>query len=88
MLNVKFFPNTKRDIHCMQACMQMILKYYYPNKTFSKKKLNELLKIKNKNMAVFPDMAVIVFSRLGINSKYIIQLVMILTGINEAKNIS
>jgi len=54
----------------MQACMQMILKYFYPEKRFSIKKLNELLRIRNRKMYCFPDMTVAVLSDLGINAKY------------------
>ena len=70
MLKVKFFPNSKNNLRCGQACMQMILDYYYPKKSFSKKKLNELLKIKNKKMYSFPEMQVAVLSKLDIDSKY------------------
>ena len=54
----------------MQACMQMILNYFYPKKKFSIKKLSELLRIKNKKMYCFPEMTVAVLSDLGINAKY------------------
>lgn len=70
MLKIPFFPNDKTDLHCMQACMQMILKYYYPSKHFSIKKLNELLEIGNKKMYGFPEIAVVVLSDLGIDAKY------------------
>lgn len=70
MLKIPFFPNDKTDLHCMQACIQMILKYYYPQKNFSIKKLNELLKIGDKKMYGFPEMAVGVLSILGVNAKY------------------
>lgn len=70
MLKVKFFPNSKSGLYCGQACMQMILNYYYPEKSFSKKKLNEFLKIRSKKMYSFPEMQVAVLSKLGVDSKY------------------
>jgi len=70
MLKIPFFSNDKTDLHCMQACMQMILKYYYPDKKFSIEELNKLLKIGSKKMYGFPEMAVAVLSDLGINAKY------------------
>lgn len=70
MLKIPFFPNDKTDLHCMQACMQMILEYHYPNKKFSIKELSKMLKIGNKKMFGFPEMAVVVLSDLGINAKY------------------
>jgi hypothetical protein len=70
MIKIPFFPNDKTDLHCMHACMQMILKYYYPDKKFSISRLNKLLKIGNKKMYGFPEMEVVVLSDLGINAKY------------------
>lgn len=70
MFKIPFFSNDRTDLHCMQACMQMILKYYYPDKKFSIFKINKLLKIGNKKMYGFPEMEVVVLSDLGINAKY------------------
>lgn len=37
-----FFGNTKDDLHCFQASMKMILKWFEPNKTYSWKTLDTL----------------------------------------------
>lgn len=70
MLKIPFCPNDKTDNHCMQACMRMILKYYYPDKSISIRKLNKLLKIGSRKGYLFPDMATVVLSNLGVNAKY------------------
>jgi len=40
MLSIPFYPNTKDNSHCVQACLKMALKYYFPKKTYSLTKLD------------------------------------------------
>jgi len=35
MLTIPFYPNTKDDTHCVQACLKSILKFYFPKKDYS-----------------------------------------------------
>lgn len=52
--NVPFYPNTKDDTHCVQACFKSILKYFL-NKNFSFKELDKLTKkAKGKGTWFFP----------------------------------
>jgi len=34
-LDVPLFPNSDLDVHCVQATLQMILKYYFPERDYS-----------------------------------------------------
>lgn len=43
-LRIPFYANLKDDNHCLQACFKMILKYYFPEKNYSFKKLDKLSK--------------------------------------------
>jgi len=40
--DVPFFANTPDDTHCFQASLKMVLKYFWPEKDFSWKKLDKL----------------------------------------------
>ncbi len=42
MKHVPFFPNTADNLHCYQACLKMVLKYFLPQKDFSFDTLDEL----------------------------------------------
>lgn len=35
MLDVPFYQNTKDNLHCSQACLKSILKFYFPDKEYS-----------------------------------------------------
>lgn len=41
-MEIPFYPNTKDDFHCVQAVLKMVLKYYFPNESWSFKKLDEV----------------------------------------------
>lgn len=34
-MHIPFYPNTKDNMHCMQACLKSVLKYYFPKKKYS-----------------------------------------------------
>lgn len=42
MLNIPFYKNLKDDCHCFQACLKMLLKYTFPDESYSYEKLNKL----------------------------------------------
>jgi hypothetical protein len=35
VLNIPFYKNTKDNLHCVQACLKSVLKYYFPHKNYS-----------------------------------------------------
>lgn len=41
-MNISFFKNTKDNSHCFQACLKMVLKFYFPKINFSYKKLDKI----------------------------------------------
>lgn len=41
MKQVPFFANTPDDTHCLQAALRMVLKYYFPDKNYTWKELEE-----------------------------------------------
>lgn len=40
--NIPFYSNTSDDTHCLQACLKMLLKYFYPNEEYSWEELDKL----------------------------------------------
>lgn len=49
MKKVPFYSNTKDNTHCFQACIKIILKYYFPNEKYSYPELDKITgKKKNK----------------------------------------
>jgi len=42
MLDISFFSNTKDDLHCVQAVLKSVLKYYFPKENYSFKQLDEI----------------------------------------------
>lgn len=41
-LKVPFYPNTKDDTHCFQACLKMVLKYFFPDEEYSWEELERI----------------------------------------------
>ena len=35
MLKIPFYKNTKDSLHCFQACLRSVLKFYFPKKDYS-----------------------------------------------------
>jgi len=66
---IPFFSNTKDNTHCFQACLKMILKFLYPEKSFSFKKLDEISQ-KPKNKWTWPYTALINLKKMGLVVKY------------------
>ena len=42
MRKIPFYSNLKDNNHCLQACLKMVLKYYFPNKNYSFGKLDKM----------------------------------------------
>lgn len=61
---VPFFANTKDDLHCYQASLRMILKFFLPEKNFTFKKLDELTGQK-KGMWTWPMRGVLGMQQIG-----------------------
>lgn len=40
--NIPFFSNTSDNTHCFQACLKMILKYYFPKEEYSWEELDKI----------------------------------------------
>lgn len=40
--NIPFYPNLKDDLHCLQACLKMVLKFYFPKKNYSYSELDKI----------------------------------------------
>ena len=41
-MNIPFYPNLKSDTHCFQACLKMVLAYFWPNKSFTYQELDRI----------------------------------------------
>jgi len=47
MLPIPFYPNTKDNSHCVQACLKMALKYYFPERNYGFAMLDKATNHKN-----------------------------------------
>lgn len=65
LLKVPFYKNTKDDMHCFQACLKMILKYYFPRKNYSYRELDKLSGHK-KGKLTWQGASLLALSRLGL----------------------
>ena len=45
-MQIQFYKNLEDNCHCTQACLAMVLKYYFPNKEYSYKDLDNIVKFK------------------------------------------
>ncbi|HKZ45176.1 MAG TPA: hypothetical protein VJ343_00555 [archaeon] len=69
-IDMPFYPNTKDDTHCYQACMKMILKKIFPKRNFSYKKLEKLFN-KPKGKYSWVPSAVFNLNKMGLKAKLI-----------------
>jgi hypothetical protein len=42
MFKIPFYKNTKDNLHCVQACLKSVLKYYFSDQTYSFKYLDKV----------------------------------------------
>jgi ABC-type bacteriocin/lantibiotic exporter with double-glycine peptidase domain len=69
-MKIPFFGNLPDDVHCMQACMKMILKYYFPNRDFSFKQIDKLIGLEERRLWSNPVQAAVVLHDLGLKVKF------------------
>jgi len=69
-VDVPFYPNTKDDTHCYQACVKMALKRIYPKRNFTYKKLERLFN-KPKDKYSWVPSAAINLNKMGLKTKLI-----------------
>jgi len=62
--SVPFYENTPDDTHCFQATLKMVLKYFYPEEEYSRKKL-EKITAKVEGLGTWPYAGLIWLSRKG-----------------------
>ncbi|UCG95462.1 MAG: hypothetical protein JSV92_00195 [archaeon] len=67
-MDVPFFPNSDKN-HCLQACVKMILKHYYPEKDFSFEQIDKLFGYRGKVFWSSPIQAAVVLDGLGLEAK-------------------
>jgi hypothetical protein len=66
---IPIYGNTKKGSHCWQACLKMVLKYFYPTESFSYKKLDKLTNhVPNKD--TWPFAGLIWLKKKGLEVKY------------------
>ena len=63
-LDVPFYSNTPADLHCFQASLRSILKYFSPQKEFSWSKLDRLTGMR-KDYWTWPGQALISLHKMG-----------------------
>ncbi|MGA2911530.1 MAG: hypothetical protein ABSE17_02740 [Candidatus Levyibacteriota bacterium] len=65
---VKAFSNTKDNTFCLQACIQSVLNFYFPTKTFSESEVSKNTGYHPKYFSWSPQ-AVVWLNSLGLNVK-------------------
>lgn len=68
--DIKFFPNTPDNTHCFQACLKMILKYYFPNEDYSWENLDRI-SAKTEGLWTWPMAGLVWLSDKGVEVKNI-----------------
>ncbi len=70
LAGISFYPNSKDDFHCVQACLKSVLKFYFPKRRFSFQYLDKMT-AHRKNKFTW-DFATLVFLlRIGFEIVYI-----------------
>lgn len=64
--SIPFYPNTKDDTHCYQAALRMVLKYFFPKRTFSYKQLDRVTE-KKEGLWTWPIKGVLALRNMGID---------------------
>ncbi len=64
MKKIPFYSNLKDNNHCLQACLKMVLRYYFPEKNYSYEKLNKITK-HIKGMWTWQGASLIAFAKMG-----------------------
>lgn len=64
MKNIPFYANTSDDMHCVQAALMMLLKYFYPGKTFTFEELDSLTRHRSGMFTWLGDM-LLELSKMG-----------------------
>jgi hypothetical protein len=70
MNEVPFFANTVDDIHCVQACFKIILKYFLPDRDFSYLQLDRMSQRQPRKGTWWPPM-LLELQKLGLKVKCI-----------------
>lgn len=66
--NVPFYPNTPDNLHCYQAALKMILKYFLPKKNFAWRQLEKMTAMK-KGKWTWATQGLINLHKMGFNIK-------------------
>jgi len=64
MLQIPFYKNLNDDTHCFQACLKMILKYFFPNRNYSFKYLDKVT-YHQKNKWTWNSASLLFLSKIG-----------------------
>lgn len=64
MREIPFYENSKDNVHCFQACLRSVLKYYFPNKDYGFKYLDRMVNYK-KGKWTWNSAALLFLSKMG-----------------------
>lgn len=67
-IDIPYFQQPDNS-HCFQACLKMILKYFFPKKDFTWKELDKICK-KKKDKWTWPFAALVELKKMGLDVKY------------------
>lgn len=65
MKKIPFYSNLKDNNHCIQACLKMVIKYYFPAKNYSFKELDKMSKHK-KGMWTWQGASLLALADMGL----------------------
>ena len=70
MHKIKFFPNTRDNTHCVQACLKSVLKYYFPRERYNFEYLDKV-SCHQKGKWTWDTSWMVFMARLGFDIVYI-----------------
>lgn len=70
MRKVPFYSNTKDNTHCFQACIKIVLKYYFPSEKYSYHQLDKITG-KKKNKWTWPMTGILYLCSRGLELVHI-----------------
>lgn len=67
---IPFYSNTPDDTHCFQACLKMLIEYYWPEKIYSWEKMDEITSIV-EGLGTWPTLGLMYMQEQGVEVRVI-----------------
>lgn len=67
-MEIPYFEDLLEKPYCLQACMRMVLKYYFPERDYSFEEINRMIGIESRLIWLSAMEAVVIFDDLGLDA--------------------